>query len=151
MANTAVQQFKVKHLKPLRIEVRNASLELSIGLKRTFGNRSPAHAGLREEGRTRESHESGLHEFGEKMEWVLTLKLAGPCHGKNPLGEAFPGLGLVPETEFSPLDRWPDRLFGGIVGRFDSLMSEDSEKMVPVNEQSFGSGPYVSIRAGQVF
>jgi hypothetical protein len=92
-----------------------------------------------------------LHEFGEKMEWVLTLKLAGPCHGKNPLGEAFPGLGLVPETEFSPLDRWPDRLFGGIVGRFDSLMSEESEKMVPVIEQSFGSSPYVSIRAGQVF
>ena len=81
------------------------------------------------------------------MEGILSLQLAGSRHGKNPFGETLPGLGLVPETELSPLDRWPDRLFGGIVGRFDSLMSEESEKMVPVIEQSFGSSPYVSIRA----
>jgi len=84
------------------------------------------------------------------MQWVLAEKLAGSRHGKNPLGEALPGLGLVPETEFSPPDRQPDRLFGSIVSGLDSLMSKECEKMAPAIEQSFGSSAHVSIRAGQV-
>ncbi len=85
------------------------------------------------------------------MEGVLSPKLGGSCDRQDSFGETLSGLGLVPETELSPLDRWPDCLFGGIVGRFDFLMSEESEKMVPLIEQSFGSSPYFSIRAGQVF
>lgn len=84
------------------------------------------------------------------MEWVLAPKPAGSGNRKNPLCETLPSLGLVPETEFSPLDCRADCLFGCIVCGLDSVMSKESEKMVPVIEQSLGSSAHLSIRAGQV-
>lgn len=76
--------------------------------------------------------------------------MTGSGHGKNPLGETLPGVGLVPEAELSPLDGRPDCLFGSIVRGLYSLMSEESEKMIPVIEQSLGPSAYLSIRAGKV-
>ncbi|MFZ2412145.1 MAG: hypothetical protein WAW23_11285 [Candidatus Methanoperedens sp.] len=75
---------------------------------------------------------------------------AGSGHGKNPLGETLPGVGLVPEAELPPLDGGPDCPFGSIVRGLSSLMREESEKMIPVVKQSLGSSAHLSIRAGQV-
>lgn len=61
------------------------------------------------------------------MERVFATQLTSSGHGENPLGETFAGFGLVAETEFSPLDGRADGLFGGIVCRLDSLVSEESE------------------------
>jgi hypothetical protein len=69
---------------------------------------------------------------------------------KYPLGETLPGVGLVSETDISPMHGGPVCLFGSIVRGLNSLMSEESEKMIPVIEQSIGLSAYLSIRAGKV-
>ena len=98
-----------------------------------------------------QSLERSLHEIREEIERVLPLALAGPGHRENPFGESFPGIGLIPEAEFPPLDSRTNCLFGGIIGGFDSLMSKKREQVVPVRQRSFCASAHLTIRAAPVF
>ena len=84
------------------------------------------------------------------MEWVLTPELASSGYCEDPLCEALPIAGLVAKTELSPLDGGPEIALCDIVCGLDSFVSKESEEMVPVIQQSFGSSAYVCIRAAKV-
>lgn len=81
------------------------------------------------------------------MEWVLALKLAGASDREDSLSETLAFLGLVSETELSPLDGWPDCALCDVVCGLYSLVGEEGEKMRPVVERPFGSGAQLSVRA----
>lgn len=91
--------------------------------------------------------ECRCHEIGEEMERVPPLKLARSGHGEDPFGEAFTIVGLVAETEFAPLYRWPQGAFSPIVGWFDPLVKEEGKEVFPVLEGTAGPSAYLSIRA----
>ena len=80
------------------------------------------------------------------MERVLSLKLAGACDREDSLGETLPILGLVCETELSPLDSRPDCPLRDIVCGLNALMGEEGEKVRPVIERSPGSGAQLCVR-----
>ena len=80
------------------------------------------------------------------MERVLSLKLAGSCDRKNSFSETLPILGLVSETELSPLDSRPDCPLRYIVCGLYALMGEEGEKVRPVIERSFCSGAHLCVR-----
>ena len=92
--------------------------------------------------RPRHSFKSGIHELSKKTERIFPLQLAGSGYSENPFGKTFARLGLIPETEFSPLDGRPERLLGSIIGWLDAFMGEENEQMWPVVEGSFRSSAH---------
>ena len=84
------------------------------------------------------------------MEWVLAPELASSGYCEDPLCEALSIAGLVAKAELSPLDGGPDIALRDVVCGLDSFVKEESEEMVPVVQQSFGSSAYVCIRAGKI-
>lgn len=57
---------------------------------------------------------------------------------------------MVAKAELSPLDGGPDIALCNVVCGLDSFVSKESEQMVPVIQQSFGSSAYVCIRTAKV-
>lgn len=95
--------------------------------------------------RPRHSFKSGLHKLSKKTERIFPLQLAGSGYSENPFGKTFTRFGLIPETEFSPLDGRPERLLGSIIGWLDAFMGEENEQMWPVVEGSFRSSAHFPV------
>ena len=77
---------------------------------------------------------------------VFSLHDAGPSDGQESSGEHLAVFGLIPETDFPPLDRRADSTLSGVVGGFHSLMIQEGEQVVPMFEETSGSTCHIVIR-----
>jgi hypothetical protein len=83
----------------------------------------------------------------QELEGVPSLKDAESLCGQQPGCKEFPVLGLVAETDLSPLDCRPDTLFSGVVCWFDSFVFQKGEQTMPVLQQALARLADIVIRA----
>jgi hypothetical protein len=81
----------------------------------------------------------------QELQGVFLLKNAGTGNRKQSCSEKLSILGLISETDFSPLDRWSDSPFCGVVGGLDPFMFKESEEVVPMGEQTAGSSSHIRV------
>jgi hypothetical protein len=93
-----------------------------------------------------ESTSSCVDRLDEIVERVLSLEETSPGDGKEPGGEEFAIVGLIPEADLSPLNRGANPAFGCIVGRLDSVMLQKREQAIPVLEQAASHPSHIRVR-----
>ncbi len=73
-----------------------------------------------------------LLRIGSELEGVSVLENAGSLGGQESSGQEFTFVGLVSETDFSPLYGRANCSLCGVVGWFNSVVREEREQTVPV-------------------
>src|ERR1700752_2466401 len=88
----------------------------------------------------------------EPREYVAVLAAAGFDHGEHPVDKATAGCRLSPEGKLAPDHRVPQRLLGGVVGRFDAFDFHEGPQARTIFPEFFAEavGQLVEVTAQQV-